>query len=103
MRFPFDASAEVFLENPAGKIPARVTELSFRGCFLEMSADVKEKQRLRVKIFYADEYFEAGTEVMYVRQNGAGVLFLSMEPHFRGLLQAWILKLLDEQSKTERS
>ena len=54
LRFPFNADAEVVLPGGSEKIPARVTELSFRGCFLEISAPLQEKQRVRVKIFHSD-------------------------------------------------
>ena len=43
LRFPFNADAEVALPNHSDKIAARVTELSFRGCFLEISAALQEK------------------------------------------------------------
>ena len=49
LRFPFNADAEVVLPSASEKILARVTELSFRGCFLEISAALQEKQRVRVR------------------------------------------------------
>jgi len=103
LRFPFDAAAEVGLESKRERRPARVTELSFRGCYLETSFSLKERQRLRVKIFHADQFFESPAEVMYQRPGGAGVLFGNMEPHFRNLLQGWILAALDHQAEAESS
>jgi hypothetical protein len=103
LRFSFEADAELVLESPPQKIPVRVTELSFRGCFLESSISLKEKQRMRVKIYHADQYFESLAEVMYTRPNGVGLLFGNMEPHFRGVLQNWILTALDSQAKSEHS
>lgn len=103
LRFSFEADAELILESPPKKISTRVTELSFRGCFLETSEVLKEQQRMRVKIYHADQYFESLAEVMYVRPNGVGLLFGNMEPHFRGVLQNWILSALDHQAKSERS
>ena len=102
LRFPFKADAEVVLSNHSDKIPARVAELSFRGCFLEISAALQEKQRVRVKIFHSDEFFEAPAEVIYVRPTGVGLVFGNMEPHFRKVLQAWILTALDVQAKSKR-
>jgi hypothetical protein len=101
LRFSFEADAELVLESPPQKLSARVTELSFRGCFLETSVDLKEQQRMRVKIFHDNKYFESLAEVMYVRQNGVGLLFGNMEAHFRSVLQGWILSALDNQAKTE--
>jgi hypothetical protein len=102
LRFPFNADAEVVLPSASEKIPARVTELSFRGCFLEISAALQEKQRVRVKIFHSDEFFEAPAEVIYVRPTGVGLVFGNMEPPFRKVLQAWILTALDVQAKSKR-
>jgi len=102
LRFPFKADAEVVLPNHSDKIPARVTELSFRGCFLEISAALQEKQRVRVKIFHSDEVFEAPAEVIYARPTGVGLVFGNMEPPFRRALQAWILTALDAQAKSKR-
>jgi hypothetical protein len=102
LRFPFKADAEVVLPNHPDKIPARVTELSFRGCFLEISAALQEKQRVRVKIFHSDEFFEAPAEVIYVKPTGVGLVFGNMEPPFRKVLQGWILTALDVQAKSKR-
>jgi len=98
LRFPFKADAEVVLPSASDKIPARVTELSFRGCFLEISSVLQEKLRLRVKIFHSDEFFESSAEVIYVRPTGVGLVFGNMEPPFRKVLQAWILAALDAQA-----
>jgi hypothetical protein len=102
LRFPFKADAEVVLPNHSDKIPARVTELSFRGCFLDVSAALQEKQRVRVKIFHCDEFFEAPAEVIYVSPTGVGLVFGNMEPPIRRVLQAWILTALDAQAKSKR-
>lgn|SRR5215470_4581985 len=103
LRFPFDASAEVLLESKHERIPARVTELSFRGCYLQTSVSLKQRQRVRVKIFHADRFFESLAEVIYLRPDGAGVMFGNMEAHFRNVLQGWILQALDRQAEAEES
>ena len=102
LRFPFKADAEVVPESPSQSVPARVTELSFRGCFLEISAALKKQQRVHVKIFHSDEYFEASEEVIYVRPAGVGLVFGDIQPHFRSVLQTWILSALDNQAKSKR-
>jgi hypothetical protein len=103
LRFPFSAGAEVILEGSREAIPARATELSLRGCFLEIPTPFNEKQRVQVKILHANEYFEVAAEVIYVRPEGVGLLFGDMKPHFRGVLQAWILAALDNQVKLTHS
>jgi len=100
LRLPFDGVAEVFLESsPGAGIAARVTELSLRGCFLEISGSFKEQQRVQVKIFASGAFFEAPADIIYVRPNGIGVTFDDIKPHLRSVLQKWILKALDGQTE----
>jgi len=101
LRFPFSTGAEVILGSSRESIPARVTELSLRGCFLEIPCLLREQQRLQVKILYSDQYFEALAEVLYVRPTGVGLVFGDMKPHSRNVLQAWILAALDNQAELE--
>jgi|GEM_PF-809683 hypothetical protein len=102
LRFPFDGEAEIFLETPRRKLSARVTELSFRGCFVQVSSTFKPRQRLRLKIRQADESLEASGEVMYVRRDGVAVLFDELEQQALNVLQDWILNALDVQAEAER-
>jgi PilZ domain len=103
LRFPFNAPAEVTLENSTEKIPARVLELSLQGCFLEVSSLRGETQRLNIKIWHSDEIFEASAKILYVRATGVGLIFLDVKPNSRRLLQAWILAALDDQVKLEHT
>jgi len=103
LRFPINIAAGVMLGSAHESIPARVMELSLRGCFLEISAPLKEQQHLRLKIFRSGESFETSAEVLYVRATGAGVVFGDMAPESRDVLQAWVLAALDEQVRLEHS
>lgn len=102
LRFPFDAEAEVLLDNALQKVRARVTELSFRGCFVQISPELKERQRVLLKIRHADESMEASGAVIYVRRDGAAVLFDELDPQALDVLQDWILNALDLQAEAER-
>lgn len=98
LRFAFSASAEIAPEGwPTGFVPARVTELSLRGCFLETSASFEVQRAVLVKICESDEYFEAAAAVLYVKPSGMGLEFHEIQPHFRTVLQKWILAVLDKQ------
>ncbi len=103
LRFPFDARAEVILENSTEKIAARVMELSLQGCFLEIPSLRGESLRLSIRIWHSDEIFEASAKILYVRATGVGLLFLDVTPNSRRLLQAWILSALDSQVKLEHT
>jgi hypothetical protein len=101
LRFPFSARAEVTVENSTKKITGRVLELSLRGCFLEISPLPSETQRLRIKIWHSQEFFEALAEVLYVKATGVGIKFGDVKPHYRSVLQAWILGALDNEVTLE--
>ncbi|HTQ62951.1 MAG TPA: PilZ domain-containing protein [Candidatus Solibacter sp.] len=98
LRFSFNAPAEVIAENSAVGIPARVTELSLRGCRLEMSGSAEERQHLQLKVFHSGETFESAATVIYVIPAGVGLMFGGMRADSRALLQKWILAELDKQS-----
>src|SRR5262249_25794960 len=96
LRFAFSARAELQVEGSPAGIPCRVSELSLHGCFLEITGSFAEHQPVRVKIFKSGEFFEAAAKVIYVRPSGVGMLFTDMKPHFRTVLQRWILGALDQ-------
>jgi len=102
LRFPFNGEAEVALENPSRSVSARVTELSFRGCFLQISSGFEEHQRMRLKIYHAEECLEASGKVIYLRPDGAAVLFDELERQPLNVLRDWILDALDVQAEAER-
>jgi hypothetical protein len=102
LRFAFDGEAEVTLENPPRRVHGRVTELSFRGCFVQMVSNVSKRQRMKLKVQCGAECMEAVGEVMYVRPEGVAVLFDELEPQALNVLQDWILNALDVQAEAER-
>jgi hypothetical protein len=103
LRFPFSAAPEVLVESSGTGIPARVTELSLRGCLLEVFGSFAQEQQLFLKMFHSDEYFEAPTRVIYVTPSGVGVLFNEVNPHFRDVLQKWILAALVSQGESKHA
>jgi PilZ domain len=104
LRFSFDASAEVVTGSaPADTLRARATELSLRGCFLDVAGRFAEREQLQVRIFHGGDFFEASAEVIYVRKGGVGVIFGEMNPHFRQVLQKWVLAELDKRMQPGKS
>lgn len=98
MRFTFSAGAEIAPESaPNAFVPARVTELSLRGCFLETSASFEMLSPVLIKIYNSGENFEAEASVLYVKPSGTGVLFREIKPQYRDVLQKWVLSALDKQ------
>lgn len=104
LRFAFSAEAEIApASSPTAFVPAHVTELSFRGCLLETSASLALERPVVVKIFHSKEFFEAEASVLYVKPSGVGLVFREIKPHFRPVLQKWILAALDSQSNQQAS
>ncbi len=101
LRFPFSAGAEIAPENsPTAVVPARVAEISLRGCFLETPASFEMKHPVLLKIKHSGEYFEAPASVLYVKPSGVGLVFREIQPQFRDVLQKWVLAALDKQTDT---
>jgi hypothetical protein len=103
LRFSFQADADIAPESsPKAILPARVTELSLQGCFVETSASFELHHPVIVKIHNAGEFFEAEAVVLYVRPSGLGLVFREVKPRFRDVLQNWILKALDRQLEAQQ-
>jgi hypothetical protein len=102
LRFPFSAHAEIAPEtSPTAAVPGRVTELSLLGCFLETSASFEKQRPVLLKIHNAGEIFEAPASVLYVKPSGLGLVFREIKPHFRAVLQKWVLAALDAQQNPQ--
>src|SRR5580698_2530073 len=101
-RFAFNANAEVAPEgSPSATVSVRATEISLHGCYLESPSPFAELSPVFVKIFYADEYFEAKGTVVYVKPAlGMGVQFRDVKPPCRIILQKWILAALQNRPKS---
>jgi hypothetical protein len=100
LRFAFSARAEIAPESsPTAFVPARATELSLRGCFLETSASFEMHRPVLLKIYNSGEYFEAQASVLYVMPSGLGLVYREIKPHFRAVLQKWVLAALDKQTE----
>jgi len=103
LRFSFNADAEIAPESsPKATLPARVTELSLQGCFLETSASLELQRQVLLKIHDAGESFEAEAVILYTRPSGLGLIFREVKPRYRDVLQNWILKALDRQLEAQQ-
>jgi hypothetical protein len=61
-----------------------------------------QRTAVLVKIFHADDYFEAKGTVIYVRPaSGMGLVFRDIKPYCQSILQKWILSTLQNRSSGE--
>ena len=101
LRFPFDAYAEVSQESSdAPRVPARVSEISLNGCYLQTADPFPHGTPLLVKIFVEGSFFEARATVAYSQpQAGMGVAFHDLKPYFVGVLKKWLLAAMVAKHK----
>lgn len=96
-RYLFSAPAEIVVEQSGAKTLARVEELSLHGCYLEVTIPIGVKTAVVVKIFGPKDYFEATATVIYSNPtNGMGLAYRNVKPHFRAVLQKWLLAAMQK-------
>lgn len=91
-RYSFIASVELVEETSGAKLPARMSEFSLNGCYLDMANPLPKGTPVLVKIFTEREFFEAPGTVVYSHPNlGMGVEFHNVKPFFQSVLKKWLL------------
>lgn len=98
LRLLFTAAAEIAPQSsPRAVVAANIVELSLQGCYVETPAPFASETPVFVKIFNSAEYFEAKATVINVKPAlGMGLAFRQVNPHFRAILQKWILAALHD-------
>lgn len=90
-RYSFAATAEISADSPSAFAKANVSELSLRGCRLDIKNPFPLNVPITVKISAAGEQFQSKGKIVYLQPGaGAGVTFLSIEPQSRAVLQRWV-------------
>jgi hypothetical protein len=93
-RYPFIADAHVIEISSDTKLVAKTSDLSIRGCFLDMLNPSPKGTDVRVTISHERATFTALGTVVFILQNmGMGVVFTSVEPDQQAILQKWIASL----------
>jgi len=91
-RYVFFAAAELMEEKSEVRIASRLSELSVRGCYLDMMNPFPVGTSILLKI-WTDEnsVFQSKAKVIYSQANvGAGVQFVDVEPKYLALLEHWL-------------
>jgi len=90
-RYSFSGTAEITADNSNAVASATVSELSLRGCRLNMKNPVPLNMPITVKISAAGELFQSKGRIVYLQSGiGACVTFLAIEPQSRAVLQRWL-------------
>ena len=71
----------------------RLTELSLYGCYLETGQPLEVGTKVKIKIYAGSKFFEAKATVVSSRPNqGMGVSFENVYPHYQNVLRVWVLE-----------
>jgi hypothetical protein len=91
-RYIFFAAAELIEEKSDVRIASRLSELSLRGCYLDMMNPFPVGTSILLKI-WTDEstVFQTSAKVIYSQPNiGSGVQFVDVEPKYLAVLEHWL-------------
>jgi hypothetical protein len=90
-RYSFAATAEISVDNPSAFATAKVSELSLRGCRLDLKNPFPVSVPITVKISATGELFQCKGRIIYLRPGiGAGVTFLGIDDQSRAVLKRWL-------------
>jgi hypothetical protein len=100
-RFTFFADAEVTLRDGTS-VPAQLTELSSRGCYIDTLEPIPIGMKLRLRISGGMSTCEFHGKVIYVHSGGGlamfgmGVVFGEMGTEQHSAIEAWVSELVDK-------
>lgn len=90
-RYSFAATAEIIADNLNASATAAVSELSLRGCRLDLKNPFPVSVPITVKISAAGEHFQSKGRIIYLQPGiGAGVTFQAIDPQSREVLRRWL-------------
>jgi hypothetical protein len=92
-RYPFIAMAEIVDEKENARTSSRVSDLSLHGCYVEMMNPFPQGTNVLIEIYTDTEFLEAHATVAFLEpQQGMGLTFGEMPPHFAGVLNKWLVQ-----------
>jgi PilZ domain len=97
-RFPFFADAEITLRDGTW-VRAKLSELSSRGCYIDMLEPIPTRTKLRLRISDGMNACELDGKVIYLHSGGGfgifgmGVLFEEMGAEQHSAIDSWMREL----------
>jgi PilZ domain len=90
-RFSFHASIELTDLQSETQTKDQTSDLSLFGCHVDTLKPLPAGTKVRIKITYRSENFDALGTVVHTRPNsGMGILFTKIEPDEQSILDKWI-------------
>ncbi len=93
-RYPFVATAVVTELRSEARLPARTSELSIHGCYIDTLNPFPAGTDVRVKIIHGNRTFETPAQVVYIHPGyGMGLLFAAAPAEQQPVLEDWLREL----------
>lgn len=93
-RFTLIASIELREPQTDTRISGRISEISRKGCYVDVLITLPEGTGLDVRISRDQGVFETKGKIVYVQQGmGMGVTFLDPAPEQLKLLDTWLAEI----------
>lgn len=93
-RFNLIATAEILEPASDVRISGRISEISRKGCYLDILNTLPVGTRLRLTISRDQGMFTSDATIIYIHEGmGIGILFLNVQPDEMKILDAWLTEL----------
>lgn len=93
-RFSLIAAAEIVEPVSGVRISGRISEISRKGCYLDILNGLPVGTRLRLIISRDQGAFSTDAKIIYVQPGmGMGILFLDVTPDQMKVLDSWLAEL----------
>ncbi|MGD0955376.1 MAG: PilZ domain-containing protein [Candidatus Acidiferrales bacterium] len=93
-RYSLVATAEIVDPMSGVRISGRISEVSRKGCYVDLLNTLPKNTMVRVRISRDQGSFESPGKIIYVQEGmGMGLAFLDMPPDQLKTLDSWLTEL----------
>jgi len=83
--------AEIVDEKENARTSSQISDLSPRGCYVEMLNPFPQGTNVLIEIYTETEFLEVHATVAYLEpKQGMGLTFSELPPQFAGVLNKWL-------------
>lgn len=103
-RYPFAATAEIYDEKENARTSSQVSDLSLRGCYVEVMNPFPPGTNVLVEIYTETEFMEAQATVAFLKPKaGMGLTFNEIQPCFTTVLNKWLGKAATRKTSASKT
>jgi len=93
-RYGLVATAEILDPASGVRMSGRISEISRKGCYVDLLNTLPKKTMVRVRISRDRGSFESSGKIVYVQEGmGMGIAFLDPLPGQLKILDSWLAEL----------